>query len=57
MNQHTTQWERGLLPRVLDAIADLLELMIGMNDDGDEDIIMMVLDFVNAFFLIPLAKE
>ena len=40
---------------VLDVIADLLELVADLQ--GDELIIMMVLDFANAFFLVPLKKE
>ena len=55
VNDHAVQREGGLLPMVLDVIADLLEFMADLQDD--ELIIMMVLDFVNAFFLVPLKKE
>ena len=32
VNEHTIQWERGLLPYVLDVIADILELMMEMGE-------------------------
>ena len=57
MNDATIQWERGLLPRVLDVVADLLELMMELGDDDTETIVMAVLDFIDAFFRVPLKEQ
>ena len=44
-----------LLPRVLDAIEDILDMLAYMGGYlDDEHLEMLVLDFVDAFFLLPL---
>ena len=45
------KWERTLLPKILDLASDLLELLAKMTKgmSEDENLFMMVLDFVDAF--------
>lgn len=52
VNAGSVQVERIILPIVTDAIEDALSLL-HLADDG-EDVEWMVLDFVDAFWLIPL---
>ena len=44
---------RVMLPRLVDLIADIVDMSCDLADD--EDIAVMVLDFVDAFWNIPLA--
>ena len=46
---------RSVLPRAVDAVLYMLELMSEMEDE--EDIWMFVIDFIDAFFLIPLSRK
>ena len=45
---------RSVLPRVLDLVFDTLEMMVDIP--SDEDILFMVLDFIDAFWLLPLSQ-
>ena len=49
-----TQWERILLPKVLDVIMDVLDLM---GSPGTRQMALSVLDFSDAFYLLPLCPE
>jgi hypothetical protein len=53
-NSHTTQWERIILPLVSDVIQDSLDL--ASRCEGAEDISYFVLDFKDAFWMLPLLK-
>jgi hypothetical protein len=55
VNFHSKVGERIVLPRVLDLINDIVDLLLLKRDN--EEIIVMVLDFCNAFHLLPLHPE
>ena len=52
INSITTQVERITLPRVIDLVNDVLDLMANMTVDQIME--FTVLDFTDAFFKVPL---
>jgi hypothetical protein len=52
VNASSTQSERIILPRVIDLVNDILDLLQDASDD--EEVWVLVIDIQNAFHLLPL---
>ena len=52
-NSATRKWERILLPKVSDVLADAM-LLKALHENSDNTITFYVCDFSDAFFAVPL---
>ena len=52
VNLHSTVAERIVLPRIIDLVNDIIDLLLAASQD--EQVTIMILDICNAFHLLPL---
>jgi hypothetical protein len=55
VNLHCTVQERTVLPRVIDLVNDVVDLLLECK--SGETVVMMILDVANAFHLIPVHPD